>query len=344
MLSLGMENQDSAQIGIILLPQTVLRFWGIPNVESFEFFQAQLPLRYDNDYLFVEQYYKLNKMMLDIIGVKNVSNVKLDDTADFNKSNTLVDSHILNLSFHFIGENKISDVSVVSYASDGYSSLLLSDLRYVEPFLRGVVRSFRLNRKFNPRAIWHWDDYAKVKKNQLLNFGWDHNFINSDAVSFYAKKFLTKNIINFQEIADFNTAKSTILIYPPVNLNKEQLFDLLNKLITTNHAFKRSYTECDQILIKQHKFCTSDYPATLNFYSKEIRVAKSINMRVLPIEILLFGFSKITYVSPPTSSSFASSLNFTKIFWGEKIKNSPPGYAGLAGYELMLKRHKIRFK
>jgi hypothetical protein len=343
MLSLGMEIQDSAQTGIILLPQTVLRFWGIPNVESFKFFQTQLPLRYDNDHLFVDEYYKLNKMMLDVIGVKNISSIKLENTADFNKSNALIDSHILNLSFHFIGEDKISDVSVVSYASDGYSSLLLSDVRYIEPFLRGVIRSFRLKRKFNPKVIWHWDDYAKLKKNRLLNFGWDHNFINSDVVSFYAKKFLIKNIHNFQEIADFNTDKSTILIYPPVNLNIEQLFDLLNKQIAANHAFKRTYTECDQILIKQHKFCTSDYPATFNFHSKEIRVAKSINLRVLPIEILLFGFRKVTYVSPPTTSIFSSSLNFTKIIWGEKIANPPSGYAGAAGYELMLKRHKIRF-
>ena len=338
-----MEIQESAQVGIILLPQTMLRFWGIPNVESFEFFQTQLPLRHDNDYLFSEHYYKLNKLMLDVIGVKNVSSIKLDNTAYFNKSNVLVDSHILNLSRHFIGEKKISGVSLVSYASDGYSSLLLSDARYVEPFLRGVVRSFRLKRKFHPKVIWHWDDYAKLRKDHLLNFGWEHNFINSDLVSFYAKKFLIKNLHNFEEIADFNITKSTILIYPPVNLNKEQLFDLLNKLITTNHAFRKLYTECDQILIKQHKFCTSDYPATFTFYSKEIRVAKSLNLRVLPIEILIFGFSKVIYVSPPSASSFASSLNFTKIFWGEKIKNSPSGYAGSLGYELMLKRYKMRF-
>lgn len=335
-----MKNQDRA---LILLPQTAFKFWGIPNASQLTFFQAKLPIRYGNDSKFDKPYYEINKKILEILGVKNLVEIDFVDPELVNNPKVLTDSHILNLSYHFFGSKKVTKPSIVSYASDGYSSLLFSDTRYLKHFLRGVVRSQRLRKKFLPRVIWHWDDYAKVRKNELLKLGWKHEFINSTKVSFYAKKFLAEYLDHFAEIADFNLLAPIIVIYPPVNSSTEQVTILLKNLFRDSEEFRRLYSECNQILIKQHKFCVSEHPAKFIFNSKEIRVVKSLNLRVLPVEILIFGFEKVTYVSPPSSTIFASSLPFKKILWGNKMKIMPPGFSGSLGYELMLKRHLMKF-
>ena len=334
------KNIDTA---LIVLPQTTFKFWGIPNASQINFFQVNLPIRYGNDSLFAKSYYEINKKILEALGIHKLAKKESIDPKFVSNPQVLTDRQILNLSHHYFGAEKITKPSIVSYASDGYSSLLISDIKYLKHFSRGIIRSKRQNKIFSPRAIWHWDDYAKSRQKELLNLGWVHEFINSDLISFHAKKFLENSFDYLDEISDFNLSMPTVIIYPPVNSSTDQVRFLLEDLIRTNEEFRESYGESNQILIKQHKVCVSEHPAKFIFNSKEIRVAKSIKLRVLPVEILIFGFKKVTYVAPPTSTVFASSLRFEKILWGNKMKIPSPGYSGKLGYELMLKRHNMRF-
>ena len=68
-----------AQDGFVLLPQTAIRFWGIPNSELLNYHQVQLPIRSKNDEKFVDFYYMLNKKILSI----STSNVVKSSTLSY---------------------------------------------------------------------------------------------------------------------------------------------------------------------------------------------------------------------------------------------------------------------
>lgn len=328
-------SKNEISTALILLPQTVLRLWGVESAHKMRYFQAHLPKRYKNDELFELSYYELNQMLLSIMSTKNPIRVDLDKSNIVNEKSVLTDSHILNLSYHYQGLNEVYNPSILSYASDGYNSLVLSDLRFPVPFLRGVIRSKRLYNKFKPKLIYHWDDYAAKKVNQSINLGWEQKFVNSHKILENSKLFIEKFLKEFEEIQDYDPASETIIIYPPVHSTLDSIISLLDRQFTLNKELKHLFFRTDQILVKQHKFCTGVLPKKFIYCMKEIRVANSPRMRALPVEIILLGFQRVTYITVPSSSIFINYHNFKTILWGpKKLK---------LGYELMLKRHKIKY-
>jgi len=308
---------------------------------SLNYFQAYLPIRYGNDSQFADVNIQINEKILSLVNDKKVEKIDLTKTDLFKDRSILTDSHILTLSYHYTALKSIRHQSVVSYASDGYSSLLLSDMRFPKSFLRGLLRSRRTYKKFHPYEIWHWDDYAKRRRHEAINLGWRNKFVDTQMVSEYSIKFLNSFLYDFKEISDFNLFEETLFIYPPINLSFDELLQNLLKLYKDNSLFREQLERSEQILIKQHKICTSVFPSNFTFKFKEIRVANSLPLRVLPIDILLLGFRNSTYVSPPSSSLFATNGLFKKILWGSKFRDEVSGYSGIDGYELMMSRHKL---
>jgi hypothetical protein len=317
---------------LVILPQSMMRFWGIHGVTNSEFFQVELPIRYKNDLLFAESYYKINKMLLNTIGIFEINKIKLNNPELVTKPNVLIDSHILNLSYHFFGYQQITSPSVVSYASDGLNSLLASDLKFGKDFLRGVVRSLRLRKKFHPRLIWHWDDFAKIQSKYILNFGWQHKFIESESIATNSRIFMQSYLREFPEISDFEFNKPVLIVYPQVHKKLDFFVESIKALYASNIQFRSIIEKCDQILVKQHKFCTSEYPDNVSIFSRRFRVAKSPITRALPIEILYLGFPNSSILSVPSSCIFSNTLPIEKIIWNADKKDLR------IGYELMLKR------
>jgi hypothetical protein len=318
----------------ILLPQTAIRFWGIPNSELINYHQVQIPIRSKNDEKFADSYYLLNSKILSISNSNPINFVEINHLHEAIKQGDLVDCQILNISHHypkFYAKNKFE---IVDYSSLGNRSLLFTDLNFPKQAIRSALRNFKLKKSFSPKTIWHWDDYALSQRNRLIKFGWENRFIETKKVKLQSIKFLEVNAGIFPELSAFSNFEDIMLIAPEIGTEAEDLKEQVRNLLSFKLDFSEKFYNTYNILIKQHKSCHIKYPSEVNIAGKKCVVANSEMLRALPIEILLFGFTNSFIVTSPSSSIFSNSFA-SSILLPVRDSNYHKEYG------LMIKRHKL---
>ena len=318
----------------LLLPQTAIRFWGIPNSDLLNYHQVQIPIRSKNDEVFADWYYKLNAMILSMLNSNPTNFVEINNLHESIEQGDLVDCQILNISHHYPKFSAKNKFEIVDYSSLGNRSLLLTDLYFPMQATRSALRNFKFKRKFNPKIIWHWDDYALKQSSRLIKFGWENKFIETEKVKTRSIRFLQANKRLFPELSAFSNLENILVIAPEIGTEAEELKDQVRNLLKMSTQFSEKFDYTCNILIKQHKACHIKYPIEINIAGKKCLVANSDMLRLLPIEILLFGFSSSYIVTAPSSSIFSNSFTSSILL---PVRDS--NY--IREYGLMIKRHKM---
>ena len=296
------------------MPQTTVRLWGIPYLEVRNAFQFKLPIRAKNDNLFEKSYYEMNRMILEIINIKNISQIEVNQQLNLNPKNSLIDCQILNLIKYFPNLTVPNGINILDYSSLGHRNLAFSDFQFPIEFSRAVLRNMKLRKKFSPGLIWHWDDYGKNVKNNILNFGWLNMFVETDLVKNLAIKFLKHNSNLFSEISKIQEDDNVLLVSPGLFHNSKDISIELELLLDSNSIIKRKFQEAKHIIVKQHRASEIDLPDYFEVRSKLITVMNTPLSRVLPIEILIFGLRNSFLISAPSSVLYSNNqINYYEI-------------------------------
>ena len=224
----------------------------------------------------------------------------------------------------------------MDYSSLGYRSIKVTELKYPKIFLRSFLRNIKFFFKFQPHTIVHWDDFAKNSKALFTKMFWHNYFVDTNRIKIFSRKFLEKHKDLFLELSHVKIDDSIVLIAPHQNENLDRLNKLIFQLIASNPNFKSKFRNAKFIIIKQHKASKIIYPANTSICNKPAIVMQSLLSRVVPIEILAFGFRNSFLASCPSSALFSHSNSNSCL-----IPTSDKNY--LIEYGLMLKRKKYTY-
>jgi len=284
-----------------------MRIWGISTVEIKSVFQLKLPIRNENDEIFEEYFYEMNRMILDVIGIQKITQINETDLIDLSPEHSLVDCHVLNLIKYFPNLQLPTGIKILDYSSLGHRNLSRSDIRFPIEFSRAVIRNIRFNRKFSPKLIWHWDDYGKSQEKKSINFGWAHQFVDTELIKKIARKFLNQNLNLFPEINNVKQNDTVLIISPPSDYKARDISIQVELLLTSSNVINKKFNEAQHIIIKQHRVSTEILPNSLQLGGRIAIVMNTPLSRVLPMEILSFGFENSFLISQPSSVLYSNS-------------------------------------
>lgn len=317
----------------LLLPQTAIRLWGI-NVEKNTYInQFKYISRRPFDADIEETIYIMNTLILEELYLtKNLKFIsKKINQSDFS-DNSIYDCHLLNLEKYYFTIHPKA-VSIIDYSSLGQRSLLLNDIQFPIEFSRATKRNLALRRKFSPKSIIHWDDYALKNKRFLIPFGWDNIFCDTKNIASVSNRFLKRNLSKIDEISTLSLSDKILLILPH---SSDALEDFYNHLavLFLDPEFKCHFESADYIFVKQHRTSLIVFPGEITFGGKKIFCFQSKFMKLLPVEILLLGLSNIVIASVNSSSVYSNQSK--PFYFITKQTNHDK-----KGFGLMRKRLKI---
>jgi hypothetical protein len=317
-----------------MLPQTTFRLWGLPKHTLSNVILVKQPIRHPNDTFFQNAITTMNKMILSHVDYKISESLNAESKIDLSNSSSIIDCNIINLIHHFPQITLPIRPNILDYSSIGHRSLLYSDLRFTKEFMRGAIRNIRFSRRFNPSNIIHWDDYAKNRKTQLINFGWKNEFLDTDRIAAVSGSFLIEYKHKFPELQELDIHARTLLIAPHLLESYEQMIENLQNQIRASAHFAEIFYDSKNVIVKRHRLSMENFPKSGMLFGKRIIVANSAITRLLPIEILILGMPDTFFYSAPSSSAF-SFKHDTFLEKSNLEKND------FSEYGLMLHRRKI---
>ena len=289
----------------LLLPQTTIRLWGLNLKKNVYINQFEYISRRSFDADIEETIYIINSLILDEIHLnKNLKlisgKIKKSDFSD----DAIYDCHLLNLEkYYFTTQPK--NINIIDYSSLGQRSLLLSDIQYPIEFSRAFKRNLALRRKFSPKSIIHWDDYALKSKSSLIPFGWENIFCDTDNIASISNSFLKRNLPKISEISFINQINKILLVLPHSNDTIQDVYNHLT-LLLSDAEFRHHFESADYIFIKQHRTALNTFPGEIMFKGKLIVCFQTKFMKLLPVEILFLGLSNIVIASVNSSSVYSN--------------------------------------
>ena len=314
-----------------MLPQTSFRLWGIQNISIKNVFQVVQPMRHPNDLLFHESLKQLTKVILEHSSLIIADEIQVDSKMTFSEGLIIVDGNYLHLSHHFPKIEKVKNLTVLDYSTLGHKSLLASDTQFPKEFARSVLRNVKFSRKYHPKAVIHWDDYAKNRKSQLINFGWDHQFIDTSRIREKSQSFLNTNSDLFPELQNLDIDSGIILISPHVSETFDDVMDKFKYQLRNDLVLESTFKSTESILIKQHRMSEKIFPKHGDILGTPVLVAHSQYLRLLPIEILILGTKSTFLYTSPSSAAFA--FNQSMFLEMQDLEKND-----LSEYGLMMKR------
>jgi hypothetical protein len=285
-----------------------MRFWGIADANSYDYYQLELPIRNFNDQKYAQSYYDLNKKLLALLKKNIIDTIKKEKPLRIEPSNTIIDCQIINVSHHFKNMTFPKGIEIIDYSSLGHRSLLLSDLMYIVQAFRGIIRNLKFKCKYSPGKIWHWDDFAKQSNKKFLKFGWQNEFLDTSLIQKYAQKFMKMHANFYPELTGVDIKDKIFVIAPEVGMPATLLDTKIRSLLYQNEALNKQFHEASIVLIKQHKACYEEYSSIIKLNEVSCIVAKTPELRVMPIEIILFAFKNSILISAPSSTIFSNKL------------------------------------
>jgi hypothetical protein len=290
---------------MVMLPQTLMRFWGIKLKRNTEFYQFEYLTRHKNDHIIKNSIYKLNTIMLNQIGFSFNSQISINKNYEFESKECTIDSHILTHKKHFPSLNNINVFSVVPYISIGHYTVSLIDIQNIKHFLRSLIRSFRLWKSYKPRSVWSWNYEFSKSKFRLTDFLWTNKEIDHSQIKKVSTEFLQSNSANFPELSYILESDRILLILPPFDIEFQTFIQMFKSKLQNSKIFAEKFLLFDKIFIKQHRIYLHEFPDTFELFSKKFIVLNSPLSHVLPAEIIILANQHISLLTCPTSAMFA---------------------------------------
>ena len=280
------------------LPQTLIRAFGIHQIENYNFFQY--PILEDNRHWpgFAESNYKVNRILSETLGKR----VDLIGNIQENVSELIVDYNLLwNLESNFFENNrdKIKSFAIMDYAVGDHSPFLSDLFRSHVPFLKATRNSFFLWKKFKPNIFYDWTG-SFFPETRYFPWYWQNIKIDVPLFNSRAVKALQEFSLYSKNILDFLESEKPLLVQTNLGTSLEEIRTNIEITLSLNDV------QFDTIFIKPHR--SVGHKIGLHGSIRNIKVVSfdSALEKCLPAEILIFGNSKSQLLSPISSTIFST--------------------------------------
>ena len=199
----------------VLLPQTLIRMWGINFLPETKFYQFEYPIRYQNDEKIKNTIYEINELLLKEINYKFCSIIEIGKNYSLNTLDTIIDSQILTLKKYYTIIDNQKNLEVVNYVSNELLTIKWSDISTLSNFSRGLIRSGRFKKKFNPKVVWSWHYILSGNNKSLTDHFWVNKALNHHQIITTCEKFINNNIDLLPELKTIHKNDRILLILPP---------------------------------------------------------------------------------------------------------------------------------
>jgi hypothetical protein len=276
-----------------MLPQTAFKLWGLKEPLDANFLQFQIPARHSTANYFETAAYRVNCMILEILG-KSFNNTvnMLDDTR---LTDSLIDMHILNLSHQFACRFN-GPLNVIDYANSGQTNVRYNEIVYSKEFSRALVRNYRISKKHQIKTMYHLT-YEGDRIFNTVDIFWKNKFLDLGLVKQRSKAFISTYSKELPELRSLSAGGSVLLVNPPFDFSEDEfsfwVLELFNKY--------QDLTQFDNYLVKQHRFASNIFPKEMRIGGKRFCNISSSIGRAVPIEVFLLGFPSWHLLSPPSS-------------------------------------------
>ena len=293
--------------GVILLPQTAMRVWGM-NLPSSFFFQVDYRIKFITDNEITQAIYEINKLLL-MHDNHNVSRVykNYEDIPFSPQHKIIIDCQVVNLIHYYLNLSKMKNLNIIDYSSLGHKYVTIRDLVNIKQFVRAVLRSFKFWKKHSIKTIWHWRMKWEVFGFPLTFLFWENKFLDNNSMQLKSLSFVKDKLHLFSEFEGLNHDSRVLLILPHTNGNFPQLLSELCELLDKDLNALQVFNQSQRVIIKQHRVAQDNYPNEFKFRGKVIIVATNPLTKVLPVEVLLLGMRNISVFSTISSALFAAS-------------------------------------
>ena len=288
----------------VLLPQTLVKMWGIKFEPDTKFYQFAYPMRFKNDEQIINNIYSLNKLLLKEIKFNFESIIEIGKKYEFDKSKIIIDSQILTLKKYYPVLNDLENFEIVNYVTIGHPTVSLSDLFPINHFIRSIIRNLRMSNSYNPKVVWNLNYDWFDQTNPISELFWRNKILNFDKVKLISKRFMNNNLKKFPEFNSIKLESEILLVLPPYNISFVDFLESFKNKLNSSEKFRKRFQSCNFILIKQHRISHFDFPNSFTISSKQVLTLNSELTKILPAEIILNAFPNIALFSAPSSAMF----------------------------------------
>ena len=288
----------------VLLPQTLVKMWGINFKPNTKFYQFAYPIRFKNDGKIINTIYSLNKLMLKEIKFNFESIIEIDKKYELKKSKIIIDSQILTLKKYYPVLNDLKNFEIVNYVTIGHPTVSLSEIFPINHFIRSIIRNLRMSKSYNPKAVWNLNYDWFDQSNPISELFWKNKILDFDKIKSISKRFMNNNLKKFPEFESIKVDSKILLVLPPYNISLVEFIKNFKNKLDSSEKFREKFQSCDFVLIKQHRIAHYDFPDSFTISSKKVLTLNSELSKILPAEVILFAYPNIVLFSAPSSAMF----------------------------------------
>lgn len=290
----------------VILPQTLYQIWGLRNYRNLKVYQFEYPLKHIRAHELTSPIYSLNSQILELLEVTDIKFVKTSQQVELN--NFTFDEQLLNLIKYFPNLKITGKKDIIHYTSNPNRIIQISDLIFGLDFLRQFYRNLKYFSNLRPRKIYSvnysWINYESFNRRLL----WSNCPLDVQLIQLKSMQFINKYKAIYPELIQLQNHSNPIIICPRY---KQKIEDFCEWVYLNYDLFEGLNK---QIFIKHHRAADEIYPDFFKVRNTNFVSLTSPFMRVLPLEILLHSFEKLSVITPPSSISA----------FGERIKLITP--------------------
>lgn len=288
----------------VLLPQTLVKMWGINFEPDTKFYQFAYPIRFKNDGQIMDAIYSLNQLILKEIKFDFESMIEIGKKHEFDNSKIIIDSQILNLKKYYPVFDNLNNFEIVDYITIGHPTVSLSEIFPINQFIRSLVRNLRMSKSYSPKVVWNLNYDWFNHSFPISKLFWKNKILDLDKIKSISKSFMKNNSKKFPEFESIKVESKVLLVLPPYNISFVEFLENFKNKLDQSEKFRGEFESCDFVLVKPHRISLYDFPDSFTISSKKVLTLNSELSRVLPAEVILFTYPNIVLFSTPSSAMF----------------------------------------
>lgn len=296
--------------GVVLLPQTAFRIWGI-YLPPTNFYQAEYIAKFSRDTEITESIYQLNSLILGHVGHNVAKFLSRDENLHTDSSELIVDCQVLNLKHHYRNIPWKRKIIIVDYSNLGHRNVNITDWFPINHFFRSLIKVLKFNRKQKIAELWNMRMDWERNSTAFSELFWKNKYLDLERIKELSQSFLRMNANRFPDIAKLNLDGRILLICPHTDQDLAGLLVDIKNLLQKSFSASEIFYSVDEIYVKQHRISQVQLPDKINFLSREIKVINDPLTRILPTEIFTLGLENCFLFSTISSILFSADSSRT---------------------------------
>lgn len=300
---------------IFRLPQTVVRSFATPSLESMEYFQANVDHAYRISS--IPEYETtidfLNKLMLNaLMPSRNINKIDLSDPLTALPHNPIIDMNLWTSIKYYPALHKAKNFALIDYASGVYTPSY-SDLRYPISFLRSAKRSLAIACKNRPRYFLDWTGMiSPFSHSRYLPWFWKGIPLDEDLMR-YRSKIVMQHLAKQSEfVKSFIYADNPVLILVTESPGIAKIEERLEETARNSPNFARLLSKNDvSFFVKPHRTHPQFVDTHFSILGRRVFMPDGLMEALIPAELFFYSNYTTQLVSEFGSAVFNRLTNPT---------------------------------